>query len=545
MNKRVIILLSGVLAALGAWADWSWEMPGDIYKELDFTFRAGVDRATKIFREARNAEYRRERVTELVPRYRAAVAEWRKVQIQAEAENFDETLLAYATFMQAFSRECAHDNNEAIKLYDEVIELHAEVTWVVEWARFRLAMTYFAMGNQKKGHQLINEFVEERAYDGHILMSWALWRHADRLWNEGKFDDAIADWRLLRDKRYAECDRSTYNAAGDKLLTYALVTNDYAEYDRLIFEHSNAEDKEAYYRTCCWALDRAFNSIVYGHSEYGSQMGALYPKEKERKSRNEKAKKWFIGWFDQQKDVYDRSGHSIDYLFTALRFSVSMGDQKATERYLDRVLKYLRSEQDQKKVLDRVNWTINLLLDRGQKDIARSMPDLVKDIFTQVWMRYGIEKRLANWKAAEQYLKEYIERKPGPENVRKAKWEMASLCRGPLNRIEDAIKIYQELDEPPKTLWALVDCYRALHKNKDAYRTLDEIASIFAGEAAHAICVQAQYREQDGDKKMAIGLYRRLLTHPEWKKSSESSYAHQALERMGVATGGAMTNEVR
>ena len=35
------------------------------------------------------------------------------------------------------------------------------------------------------------------------------------------------------------------------------------------------------------------------------------------------------------------------------------------------------------------------------------------------------------------------------------------------------------------------------------------------------------------------------MKHPKWKQSGASSRAHQALERLGVATGGAMTNEVR
>ena len=51
--------------------------------------------------------------------------------------------------------------------------------------------------------------------------------------------------------------------------------------------------------------------------------------------------------------------------------------------------------------------------------------------------------------------------------------------------------------------------------------------------------------KSDGEKEKAIGLYRQLLKNPKWKQSGASSQAHQALERFGIATGGAMTNEVR
>ena len=67
---------------------------------------------------------------------------------------------------------------------------------------------------------------------------------------------------------------------------------------------------------------------------------------------------------------------------------------------------------------------------------------------------------------------------------------------------------------------------------------------MFANDAPRAVLTLAQLCEQDGDKKKAIALYRRLLSQPEWKKTGESSQAHQALERLGERTGGAMVNEV-
>ena len=74
-TKRLFALLGLVaFAPLGeAAAAWSWEMPGAVYQELDFASRAGVDRAAKIFAQACDAERRGVRVTDLVPRFRAAV----------------------------------------------------------------------------------------------------------------------------------------------------------------------------------------------------------------------------------------------------------------------------------------------------------------------------------------------------------------------------------------------------------------------------------------------------------------------------------------
>ena len=150
------LLLLALAPAGAAVNGWSWEMPAEVYRELDFSSRAGVDRAAKIFAQAFEAERRGMRVTDLVPRYRAAVAEWRKVQIQAEAENFDETLISYSIFMQAYARERAHDTNEALKLYGELVELHPDVAWIVTPARYRLAACHLALGEKKKGLRAID-----------------------------------------------------------------------------------------------------------------------------------------------------------------------------------------------------------------------------------------------------------------------------------------------------------------------------------------------------------------------------------------------------
>lgn len=539
-------LLTGLAALpLLAFGEWSWEMPGSVYKELDFSFRAGVDRASKIFREAEDAARRGVRVTDLVPRYRAAVAEWRKVQIQAEAENFDETLLAYATFMQAYGRHKAHDINEAIKLYEETLELHPEVLWVDVAAKWQLACAYGELGNQRKRDQEVDEFIAEQTFDGNTLMANALSSRADRYWRQGKIDDAKEDWRRILGACYRQNNWPIWNGVRETLITLALASGDISAFEGFIFEDVKPDDVKGQYEACARGVGRAWSTVLDGAYGYWNHLEKLYPKEKERKAHIEKNRRWFLAWFDQQQPIYEKSGHGIDYLFTSLSLSVRLGDDKETEKRLQKVIAYLRGEKDAGTRNSRVQSVIGMLLSAGRNDQARQMPDFMAGVLLQVWTRYDIEHRLKNYKAAEQYLKEYIERKPGAAEVKKAKWRLAELYRGPLGQIDKAIALYLELDEPPATLWCLQDCYRAAGKKKDSYRVLDELASIFESEAPRAVMTQARYREQDGEQKLAIALYRRLLSHPEWKKSGESSAAHQALERLGVATGGAMTNEVR
>ena len=127
--------LAAAAPAFGWEWEWNWRMPGDIYKGLEFESRNAVDRAYKATSAAMDAERARARPTDLVPRFRAAAAEWRKVEIQAESDNTSDALLAYAGFMQGYTRMKAHDVNEAVKFYGQVVDLYDDERWIAFPAR--------------------------------------------------------------------------------------------------------------------------------------------------------------------------------------------------------------------------------------------------------------------------------------------------------------------------------------------------------------------------------------------------------------------------
>ena len=539
-----MMMAIGLLAPLVA-AAWSWEMPGDVYRELDVTSRAGVDRAAKIFSQAVEAERRGTRVTEVVPRFRAAVAEWRKVQVQAEAENFDETMISYSVFMQAYARERAHDLNEALKLYDELIELHPDVGWIVIPAKYRVASCRYALGEKKKGDKAIDDFVADKQNEGHELMARALDSQAWRLWREGSYEEAVENWRLVLHRRYAATCGDLQRQIRELFITLSLVTGDFDRFDEIMFGDVREGDDKGRCERCRWAVERAYGCVVNGASGYRDRSAERYPDEKERKKKLEEARKWFVRWFEDKRAIYEKAGRGIDYLYTSVTVALAFGDKDQANKCFARILDYLRGEKNEKTRNARAKEAINLALGAGRADYARSVADLIKGKFVQCWTRYEIENRIGDYKKAAAYVEDYIALKPEAGALRNAKWTLANLCRDRLGQMERAVKLYQEIDDPPATLWALIDCYRRMGKRKEAYQLLDEIASIFENEAPKAILTAAGYRVQDGEREKGIALYKRLLTHPEWKQRGESSAAHQALERLGVATGGAMTNEVR
>ena len=524
--------------------EWDWHLPGDVYKELEFTDRAAVDRAVKLFEQAVDAERRGVKVTDLVPRYRAAAGEWRKVQVQGEsAGEGSEPLLAYAVFMQGYARQQAHDRNEAIKLYNEVLDIYPEQKFIAVPARYMLSRVKREMGDIKKANADLEEIVEDKAADGHPIYYNVLRSMASVRWAEGKPDEAAELWaKIVFSKKKVDWGLWC-NSRGDLVLA-RVVTADFGELEPALFAGIGANKRkervEAVFANARWMgeIDR------YGHHGVTQYLDRMYPRDKkasERKKALEKIRKGYFAWLDGEASVFE--GYDDGWTFALTQMRARLGYEKK-----DDILKRVKALEPFVKgakpdeIDGRARTLANTMLEFGLEDAARSAATMIKDQKGRIRFQYDIECRLGAWKQAYMYLTEYMKLAP---NDKGAKYDLADLYRRRLGQAEKAIKIYLDINEPPKTLWLLADTYREVGKKNESYTTLTEIASIFPNDAPNAVLRMAQWKEQDGDKEKAIAFYRRLLSHPQWKQTGASSAAHQALERFGIATGGAMTNEVR
>ena len=546
------ILLAALFVAPQAYAwDWSnsWRMPTDVYKNLDFSVRAGVDRAVKIFAEAVEFERRGGRYTDAIPRYRAAVAEWRKVQVQAEAENFDETILSYSVFMQGCALECARDRNAALKMYAEVQDLYPDVRWVVIPARYRQGQTQIEMGNIRKGNETIDALATDPDAAGYACTADAISYVADLRWNAGKTSETVDLLRsIVTSPDYRKLTPELWNWTRSNLAVVLMALGNYASFDELVYPDGVPDDIVKNYNCVRWGVNLFLEAVGYQGwywgDRYRKRMETLCPKEATRREKTNASRKAFAKWFASKRGIYDQANHKIDGLHDDLRIAVTYEKADAIRPRAEALKSAIKGMKDPKKAESFAWDMLNCLYYARLFDLARTVPDVLTDQLTASWMRYSIETRAENWKGAEMMLNEYIARKPDAEGLLRAKWNLADLYRDRLGKPERAVQLYQEINQPPRTLWELQRTYRQMGKKKECYNALNELMSIFEKEAPEAVLTAARYREADGEKEKAIALYRRLLTHPEWKKSGQSSAAHQALERYGIATGGAMVNEV-
>ena len=538
-------LASANAAPLG---EWDWHLPGDVYKELEFTDRAAVDRAVKLFQQAVDAERRGEKVTDVVPRYRAAAGEWRKVQVQGETSGEgSEPLLAYAVFMQGYARQQAHDRNEAIKLFNEVLDIYPEQKFIAVPARYMLYVVRREMGDVRQAEAALEEIVEDKAADGHPIYYNVLRSMGNVRWDEGKPSEAAEFWSKIVFSTKAEWNLWYYTR--NDLALARVVTENFGELEAALFAGIDANKRkervEAVSGSAKWIgeIDRnGWNNITH-------YLDRTYPRDKkgsERKKALESIRKGYIAWLDGEAPVFEGYDDGWTYALAQLRARLGYeksGDLLKRVKALEPMVKNAKPD----KIDGRARTLAMELLGIGEKEGARVAAAMAKNAFSRLRLQYDVEMALGEWKAAEMYLTEIVNAKPPPEpaSLKGAKYDLASLYRARLGVPDKAVKIYQELDDPPRSLWGLAEALRESGKKNESYTTLTEIASIFPNDAPNAVLRMAQWKEQDGDKEKAIALYRRLLSHPKWKQTGASSAAHQALERFGIATGGAMTNEVR
>jgi tetratricopeptide (TPR) repeat protein len=526
--------------ALRGQENWSWTLPLKIYQNLDFSERASVDRARDAYRRAEEAERRNVPVNELIPYYRAAAAEWKKFQLQYEM-TASATISAYVLFMQGLSLQGARDRNAAIKAYTDLLDYFLDERWISTAALFQIGQAHLDNGDERRAVNTFLSLVEEPDHLKHPLAARALNRLGRIRWRAKKSDEAMDFWRRGITEHFKAVARSDYNELRDLYAQALSVTGNWRDYETLLFEEIPEEAfqkrAEAVQHAVGWLRNRMY------HFWPGWYYNVYFP-EKEREAKRAEWRKQLAAWYDSRRSLFASAERQWDHAVLGFRLWREYRNEEAVKRVSDvtRVLRALKLDDDGKAKAAR-EFAI-VLCDCQMFDEARTLLDFVKDFTANRWLTYEIENRANNLPAAQLALEELVNSQD-PAVSLNAKKRLAWFHKERTRQYDKAIALYLDISQPPGTLWDLQTCYRRAGKKLEAYTVLTELASIFPQEAARATWVQAQYREQDGEKEKAVALYRRLLSQPEWKKTWESSQAHQALERLGIATGGAVINEVR
>ena len=527
------------LSALSSFAqdrvgDWTWVFPSSTYKEIDMAPRSAVDRASKLMTDGEKRRDQRQN-NESISAFRAAAQEWDR--FGTEFLDSSEEALAYASFLKGYCLHMAKDRNKAIEAYTECVDLYdglAAAGCAIYWR----GCAYGDNGQGSRARQDWELLADSEDYERLPLRFSACNRLASSLWENGKIDEAIAAWQVVADgdraihkKAFDEAQKSLFNARmlADFSGVAAEVSSSDKPADDLVKDIDEFRRRAWDIAGNGWWRDPYFKSQA---SKKFKDVGAWM---------NDYRKK-VLEWFDKQKAAYEAANRSWDHAFASFDFWRNF-DKKAASAKVPALGEMLRKTTDDKArddravaLIERLNWS-QLYTEAGL------VLECMKNPNRKAWAKHDIDGAKGDWKAAAADLAP-IESDPDEQTAGRAKREHAWICQNRLSEFDTAIKLYNDAPDPPGTLWRIAECYRGAGDKQKAFRQLVEIASVFPNEAARAMLQQGRWYNQDGDKKKAIGSFRQILANAEWKKTQAASDAHQELERLGIATGGAVVNEV-
>lgn len=519
---------AAAMAALAAFAemervgDWAVSMPAEAIKVMSSSERTCANRALKMNESGQ---------------HRSAAAEWKR--FENEFVSADPIAQDWASFFQAYSLDRANDRYKAIQLYSDTIELDPESMSACASLFFR-GNAYGTNGNGAKALADYRELVDNQlfqkhplAYEAHRRLGWAA-LHA------GKLDEAVEEWKTITELK-PEGNRRIWNDVKRDLK----LLEDVADPDRRLAEIASDDKLKPGQRL---AAVRDLRNNLWGNVSGMNPIVRVYFSKHLGKAKNEDEAKWIylnriLDMFEKRmKPIYSEANAMWEYDITRFDMYCTLRRDKI-DALVNEIAGNIAKTADAGARQGRAIELMGRLLNLGRGKEAKLLLQHISDPVQRGWKGYDIGWRMGDGKFAVESLKP-LEAMPDTKVSDEAKRAHARCCQQLLGDYDTAIKLYEEAPAPPGTLWSVADCHRSAGRKPRAQATLDEICSIFPNDAPNAMLRKGDWYRDDGDTKMAIGCYRRILAHADWKKSGAASQAHQRLEAMGIATGGAVLNEV-
>ncbi len=182
---------------------------------------------------------------------------------------------------------------------------------------------------------------------------------------------------------------------------------------------------------------------------------------------------------------------------------------------------------------------VDIASDAGLYARALDLTDDMDDRPLANWKKVEVLQEQRDWVAAAQVCEE-LEQMDNTELGLRAMRTRAMLYKDRLSRYEDAISLYNQINDPPATTWAIVDSYIRWQRPEQADRVLTELENYFEGEAHRAAWRRVRMWEQFDNRERMVAAARAVLrNYPDHRISSE---AHQLLNRydIGLVGGGLM-----
>jgi len=527
--RMLLLCLSGL-----AQAQWSHVMPVDLYQSMNLAQRSALDQAMDLYNRGGQGRNRNEQQL-----HRNAANEWERFRVQ-HGGTLNPEIFAYSFLMQALSQRGAHERHTAVRTFTEVLDFFPEETWIAAPALYFRALTHFDIGDTRRGFEDLQALAGHESYRTHALAADALNRIAANHWTNMRPREALNLWKAVVENfegRHRDAEGEARNCLMDwEMVQGSLET---AWQTRRQRENRGTEIRR----------DINATSAIFGeglrdlYGRYQSWYFHHLHKEEDGNRLRDQRREALYAWFVSKEPLFAEA--EDEWVFLIARYDYhARFQQEQLDELLLQTAQYLRNRvTDPAQRRNRARELINRLIGQSRWDNAISLLEFIPEAVDRLWTEYGIHQRRRAWDNALRAL-DQVDALQDPEQTRRALRERASIFHRQLNRYEEAIKLYHEINDPPGTLWEIVDCHRRARQRAEARTVLTEIASIFPDQAARAVFTQAEHHRADGEREAAVTLYLRVLRHPEWTKTREASQSHDRLEAMGLDTAGGVIHDV-
>lgn len=508
-------------AAVDQVGDWNVTLPPKVFKSLSASERTCAQRALRSMEQGG---------------YRAAASEWQRFETEF-LTTASEPAAAWAAFFRAYCLYRAKDGYKAIELFSSAIETFPGEAGAGAALFFR-GQAQAENGAVAKAVEDYRALVDDEATASHPLAYAARHRLGWRELEAGHIAEAEAEWAaavaLPRSGNARQWDET--RVALDELRALADPAGALAE---VAARPGKPSAK-------CDALKGLMSRIASDRDRWQGVARAYFEKrgggEKGgRALARDVSRRLFAAYSTTGGPVFAEAGREWDFRFDLLGYRAAAEPEtmtKAVEELAVALRKVADAEERNRLAADAVGRLGRL----GRGKEAKILLDVIADPVKRAFAGADLGWSLRDGQMVADSLVA-AEGDADPQVAERAKRSHAAACQQLLRDYDTAIRLFEEAPEPPGTLWRVAECHRAAGRGAKAQATLDEICAMFPDDAARAMLTKGDWYAGAGQKKEAIGCYRRVLSHAQWKKSPSASQAHQRLEAYGIATGGAVLND--
>ena len=483
--------------------------------------------------------------------YRAAASEFDRFRIQYK----ESPVLPCIVFLCGYSYHCANDRYKAMEYYNEVVDFYPGEVDVAAVALYYRGRAEFANGDITKGMTTMKQLLDDPEYSkqpvaasASLDLVWNYWRNKEpdkaetylkRIYETHLGSEAAKD---ARNYYIASC------AATGKLLSA------YPSWYMRANQQALREKKITVPQLRVRMVNEAYDLMWHRYDHYFKR-DDLITKYRGGKKRGPDPYKVFWAFFRANVSAFEEAGDMWNYYRKAVdycaryRILSSADFDKLVSQTTDFILKTPNPKDKKGNVIDnqqkRLTELVDMLFRNWAFERAGYVNTRIKDDKVRAWNEYRVLEGLKKWDEALVLLQQISGKfASDAAMVSKCDWATAGIYHYHKGQLDDAIKIYRSIGQPPATLWRIADCQRRKGDNKAAITTYLEIENAFpkSDDAGNAAWHRGDLYERIGNKAFAIKEYRRIMKV--YAKTRFASWAHLRLEKLGVdATGLGVTDE--